>query len=84
MRKNQQMNSNTDETIADNAPIEDEKENSYMIIVRVLDHCLHDNESLVAIMHDVFICIKLVDNTMTNAYIRCDNAGWYHTGQTIL
>jgi hypothetical protein len=50
----------------------------------VFDHCVQDSQTVVGILHDVLIRTKRIDSSIKNAYIRSDNAGCYHSAQTIL
>jgi hypothetical protein len=83
-RKNEQSISNPEETIGDDGSTEDENAYSYLIIVHVFDHCVQDSEAVVAILRDVLTRTKRGDSSIKNAFIRSDNAGCYHSAQTIL
>ncbi|CAF3420316.1 unnamed protein product [Rotaria socialis] len=82
-RKNEQSAKDPDETISEENSVEDENTYSYLIIVHVFDHCIQDSEAVIAILRDVLLRIKQVDDTVKDAYIRSDNAGCYHSAQTI-
>ncbi|CAF1541263.1 unnamed protein product [Didymodactylos carnosus] len=49
-----------------------------------MDHCVQDNESVVAILQDVLTRVKADDPSIEYAYCRADNAGCYHSAGTIL
>ena len=49
-----------------------------------LDECAQDSEAVVAILHDILIRMTKFDTSINNAFIRSDNAGCYHSAQTIL
>ena len=84
VRKNEHPILNTDDTIDEDTSTEDENAYGYLIIVHVFDHCVQDSETVVAILRDVLIRTKHADSSIQNAFIRSDNAGCYHSAQTIL
>jgi hypothetical protein len=84
VRMNEQSIPSPEEPIGDNASTENENAYSYLIFVHVFDHCVQDSEAVVSILRDVLIRTKRVDSSIKNAFIRSDNAGCYHSAQTIL
>ena len=74
---------NPDETINQDAFDEDENMYSHLIIVHVFDHCVQDSEIVVGILSDVLLHVKQADVNVKNAFIRSDNAGCYHSAQSI-
>jgi hypothetical protein len=57
---------------------------SQTIFVHVFDECTQDSEAVIAILRDVLIRTKALDSSINNAFLRSDNAGCYHSAQTIL
>ena len=56
----------------------------HTVFVHVLDQCAQDSELVVAILVDILTKLKASDPSIEQACIRCDNAGCYHSAQTIL
>ena len=84
VRKNTQWASVNDQSESENKFVEDENGHLHLIIVHVFDHCIQDSEVVVSILRDVLLRVKHVDGSIKNAYVRSDNAGCYHSAQTIL
>ena len=57
---------------------------AHRIFVHVFDQVTQDSDAVLAILQDVLIKVKLDNPDITNAYIRSDNAGCYHSAQTII
>ena len=76
--KNEQLTSDADENTDDNNAY------TYLIIVHVFDHCVQDSEIVVALLRDVLLRVQQVDRSIKFAYISSDNAGYYHSAQTVL
>ena len=84
VRKNEGPISNRNQTTNENLSFDEENAYSHLIIVHVFDHCIQDSKAVVAILRDVLIRIKRVDGSIDNAFIRSDNAGYFHSAQTVL
>ena len=56
----------------------------YKVFVHVFDHCTQDSETVVAIMKNVLCRIKESDPQIKKAFIRSDNAGCYHSANTLV
>ncbi|CAF1985980.1 unnamed protein product [Rotaria magnacalcarata] len=56
----------------------------YKIFVHVFDQCLQDSETIVTILNDVLCRVKEVDPGISKAYVRSDNAGCYHSANTLV
>ena len=56
----------------------------YRIFVHVIDQCPQDSKLVVAILTDVLIRLKTYGASIEQACLRCDNAGCYHSGSTLL
>ena len=84
VRKNEEPISNRNQTTDENLSSDEENAYSHLTIVHVFDHCIQDSEAIVAILRDVLIRTKRVDGSINNAFIRSDNAGCFHSAQTIL
>jgi hypothetical protein len=54
------------------------------VFVHVFDQVIQDSEAVLAIISDILKQIKVNHPTIDRAYIRCDNAGCYHSARTIL
>jgi hypothetical protein len=54
------------------------------VFVHVFDQCVQDSDVVVAIIKDVLTRVKLNSSRIQAAYIRSDNAGCYHSAQTII
>ena len=52
--------------------------------VHVFNTCTQNGRTIVSILTDVFHRLKLEDQGINRAYVRCDNAGCYHGAQTLL
>ena len=84
VRKNEEPISNRNQTTDENLSSDEENAYSHLIIVHVFDYCIQDSEAVVVILRDVLIRTKRVDGSINNAFIRSDNAGCFHSAQTIL
>lgn len=62
--------------------LDDEFEHS--IFVHVIDQCSQDSKLVIAILTDVLMRLKNYDTSIEQACLRCDNAGCYHSGPTLL
>ena len=56
----------------------------HCVFVHVFDQVVQDSEAVLAIISDTLKQIKVNHPTIERAYIRCDNAGCYHSTRTIL
>ena len=56
----------------------------YKVFVHVFDQCTQDSETIVAILNDVLFRIKETDPQIKKAFIRSDNAGCYHSVNTLI
>ena len=56
----------------------------YKVFVHVFDHCTQDSETVTSILKDVLCRIKESDPQMKKAFIRSDNAGCYHSANTLI
>ena len=54
------------------------------VYVHVFDQVVQDSEAVLTILQDILVKIKSVDPAVENAFLRFDNAGCYHSAQTIL
>ncbi|CAF1490257.1 unnamed protein product, partial [Rotaria sordida] len=57
---------------------------TYKVFVHVFDQCTQDSETVVAILNDVLCRVKETDPQIKTAYIRSDNAGCYHSANTLV
>ena len=56
----------------------------YKVFVHVFDQCTQDSETVVAILNDILCHIKVTDPHIKNVFIRSDNAGSYHSANTLV
>ncbi|CAF3133184.1 unnamed protein product, partial [Rotaria sp. Silwood2] len=56
----------------------------HTVFVHVIDQCSQDSKLVVAIIDDILSRLKVYDNSIQQACIRCDNAGCYHSAYTVL
>ncbi|CAF3133213.1 unnamed protein product [Rotaria sp. Silwood2] len=56
----------------------------HTVFVHVIDQCSQDSKLVIAIIDDVLSRLKVYDNSIQQACIRCDNAGCYHSAYTVL
>ena len=56
----------------------------YKIFVHVFDQCSQDSETIVAILNDILCLVKETDSQIKSAFIRSDNAGCYHSADTLV
>ena len=56
----------------------------YKVFVHVFDQCTQDSETVVAILNDILCHIKVTDPHIKNVFIRSDNAGCYHSANTLV
>ena len=56
----------------------------HTVFVHVFDQVIQDSEAVLAILQDILVKIKARNPKVENAYMRSDNAGCYHSAQTIL
>ncbi|CAF4478486.1 unnamed protein product [Rotaria sp. Silwood2] len=56
----------------------------HTVFVHVIDQCSQDSKLVVAIIDDILSRLKVYDNSIQQACIRCDNAGCYHSAYTAL
>ncbi|CAF1206742.1 unnamed protein product [Adineta ricciae] len=56
----------------------------HKIFVHVFDQVTQDSDAVLAILQDVLTRVKAHNPNIKNAYIRSDNAGCYHSAQTII
>ncbi|CAF5097862.1 unnamed protein product, partial [Rotaria sp. Silwood1] len=70
----------------DNGVIDKKKKHSfkYKVFVHVFDQCTQDSDTIVAILNDVLCRVKETDPQIKNAFIRSDNAGCYHSANTLV
>jgi hypothetical protein len=70
----------------DNNVIDEKQKHSfkYKVFVHVFDQCTQDSETVVAILNDVLSHVKETDPEIKNAFIRSDNAGCYHSANTLV
>ena len=54
------------------------------VFVHVFDQVVQDSEAVLAILDDILSTIKRTNPSIQNAFIRSDNAGCYHSAQSIL
>ena len=54
------------------------------VYVHIFDQVVQDSETVLAILQDILMKIKAVDPVVEHAFLRCDNAGYYHSAQKIL
>src|SRR5438552_3163860 len=52
--------------------------------VHIFDQVTQDSDAVLSILQDILVKIKKRNSMIENAYIRADNAGCYHSAQTIL
>ncbi|CAF4334650.1 unnamed protein product, partial [Rotaria magnacalcarata] len=69
----------------DGSAVSETKKNylKYKNFVHVFEECSQDSETIVAILNDVFCRVKKTDSQIENAFIQSDNAGCYHSANTI-
>lgn len=48
------------------------------------DQCKQDSDAVLAILNDVLSRMKTEKSELTDVYLRADNAGCYHSAQTLL
>lgn len=65
-------------------PTVDDSRYEYKVFVHVFDQCTQDSETVLAIVRDVWDRIKSSNAEIRNAFIRSDNAGCYHSAETIV
>ncbi|CAF2500113.1 unnamed protein product [Rotaria sp. Silwood2] len=70
----------------DNDVIDKKEKHSfkYKVFVHVFDQCTQDSDTIVAILNDVLCRVKETDPQIKNAFIRSDNAGCYHSANTLV
>ncbi|CAF0765860.1 unnamed protein product [Didymodactylos carnosus] len=73
------LDDNTAEGISNNF-----SQYQHTVFVHAFDQCTQDAETVRAIIQDVLQKIKVTDSHVKQAYIRSDNAGCYHSAETIL
>ena len=56
----------------------------YKVFVHVFDQCTQNSKTIVAILNDILCCMKETDPQIKSAFIRSDNAGCYHSANTLL
>ena len=56
----------------------------YKVFVHVFDQCSQDSETIVTILNDVLCRVKENDPQIKSAFIRSDNAGCYHSANTLV
>jgi hypothetical protein len=56
----------------------------YKVFVHVFDQCTQNSETVVAILNDVICRVKETDPQIKKAFIRSDNAGCYHSANTLV
>ncbi|CAF3854906.1 unnamed protein product [Rotaria sp. Silwood1] len=56
----------------------------YKVFVHVFDECAQDSEITLAILKDVLGRVKNSNPEITKAFIRADNAGCYHSADTLV
>lgn len=56
----------------------------HTVFVHVFDQCAQDSDLVVAIICDILTTLKTNDLSIEQACIRSDNAGCYHSANTIL
>ena len=56
----------------------------HTVFVHVFDQCAQDSDLVVAIICDILLTLKANDPSIEQACIRSDNAGCYHSANTIL
>ncbi|CAF4218003.1 unnamed protein product [Rotaria sp. Silwood2] len=54
------------------------------IFVHVFDQVTQDTDAVLSILQDILVKVKTCNPTIESAYIRSDNAGCYHSAQTLL
>jgi hypothetical protein len=57
---------------------------NHNVFVHVFDQVVQDSEAVLAILEDILYKIKLNNPSIQQAFIRSDNAGCYHSAQSIL
>ena len=50
----------------------------------MFNRCAENSRAIVPILTDLFRRLKQEDQSISKAYVRCDNAGCYHGAQTLL
>ena len=70
----------------DNNVIDKKEKHSfnYKVFVSVFDQCTQDSDTVVAILNVVLCHVKETDPRIKNAFIRSDNAGCYHSANTLV
>ena len=87
LRLNDQEMSDISEESDDNESLVSQDEGKrfqYKIFVHVFDDCSQDSETVVAIINDVLARVKQTDPQIRKAFLRSDNAGCYHSANTIV
>jgi hypothetical protein len=56
----------------------------HSVFVHVFDQVTQDSEAVLSILQDILMKIKRRNPMVEHAYLRSDNAGCYHSAQTIL
>ena len=56
----------------------------HTIFVHVFDQVTQDSDAVLSILQDIFVKIKTHNPIVEIAYARSDNAGCYHSAQTIM
>jgi hypothetical protein len=76
----------SEENNGDNIVVDKKMKHSYKykVFVHVFDQCTQDSEKVVAILNDVLCRVKETDPWIKNAFIRSDNAGCYHSANTLV
>ncbi len=76
-----------DSDVSDNDSVIHEKEKpsfSYKVFVHVFDQCMQDSETVVTILNDFLCRVKETDPQIEKAFIQSDNAGCYHSANTLV
>ena len=56
----------------------------HTVFVHVFDQVTQDSDAVLSILEDILVKTKRHNPLIQNAYLRSDNAGCYHSAQTIL
>ncbi len=56
----------------------------HAVFIHVFDQVVQDSDAVLSIIRDVLLRLKERNPMIENAFIRSDNAGCYHSAQTIL
>ena len=57
---------------------------NYKVFVHAFDQCTQDSDTIVAVLNDVLCHVKETDPRIKNVFIRSDNAGYYHSANTLV